>query len=269
MDPNPQTVDSPPVNDEQVDHTLEACRLLNREQFASSRNPYSCMSRTLLRMQTLLLLAVNADKRIVSHSQEQQENGHRSILSDNTEDLSAFSASMINKALGCADELRLMDKSETIANQIDISSEKTQGIDEEDCLARRACFVLVILDQWRSMLTQSPLLVPNNWIHLKDGDRHNLGDVGYNFVQISCLLGEIAGIQYDNLGSPLNGSHSLDERIEGFRKNGRDLFDQNPVLNIAWWCGSRLTSLTIGTSSWPPPCIVGAFINPAGKYRLR
>ena len=42
---------------------------------------------------------------------------------------------------------------------------------------------------------------------------------------------------------------SLDERIAELGKTESGILDRTPVLNVAWWCGSRLTLLTIGTPS--------------------
>ena len=169
---------------------------------------------------------------------------------------SPFLASVIGAAWSCANELKPIGLRETIVKWMNGPAQKNKDVDDEEHLSRRAWCVLVILDQWRSIPTATLPLISTDWIHLEDYDRHNLGEVGYNLVRISCLLGEIAGARYSMLSRHLEASfnghgilESLYERIAELRKTESDSLDRNPVLNVAWWYGSRLTLLTIGTPS--------------------
>ena len=120
------------------------------------------------------------------------------------------------------------------------SAETIIDIDSEECLSRRAWWILVILDRWRSASTSSIPLISDDKIYLKDSDRHVLGEVGYHLVRISCVLGHIAEVpsSASSPDRPLNLSQIarlLNGEVERTRETAEHVLNRDALLNVAFW----------------------------------
>lgn len=183
-----------------IDHTLKACDLIGVESFVSDDANASGLSRNLLHMQILLLLALNADKRAfappIDSPRPTMALGHQLTEHGYT---TRFVGSMMGAAWGCANEMKLHEVKlsengrKRSHDQME-QPEQISDLDGEECLSRRAWWILVILDRWRAVSTSSMPLIGDDKIYLKDSDRHVLGEVGYHLVRLSCVLGHIAEI---------------------------------------------------------------------------
>ena len=108
---------SPPTNPQHIEHTLKACDLVGMEAFVLDDRKQVNLSRNLLHMQILLLLALNADKR--AFAAPQVDSMHASVAITPSQErgyTSRFVGSMIGAAWGCANELKLCENNGTIGN---------------------------------------------------------------------------------------------------------------------------------------------------------
>jgi hypothetical protein len=234
--PSPQSPPSPPAH---IDHTRRACDLIGIEAFVEDDRDQSSLSRNLLHLQILLLLALNADKRVFAGpptdtylpSHQPKERIYTS----------RFVGSVFGAAWGCANELKVGDRYPNFRKrgheQIDSPNESMGDIDGEECLSRRAWWVLVILDRWRSASTSSTPLISDDKICLRDSDRPLLGDPAYHLVRLSCVLGHIGEIYIPNDMTPNLSqiSRLLNGELERVRETAERALQQDALLNVAFW----------------------------------
>lgn len=244
---SPSTPTSPhstPANPPHIGHTLKACDLAGLEAFTlDDRKPVN-LSRNLLHMQILLLLALNADKR--AFAAPQVDTVATTIATPSSQELgytSRFVGSIIGAAWGCANELKLSESNAMIRKRSHEQIESpgdTIDFDGEDCLARRAWWILVILDRWRSVSTSSMPLISDDKICLKENDRTILGNATFHLVRLSCVLGHIAEVP----NSAMSGNMTLNlpqlarllnGELERMRETAERTLNQDAILNIAFW----------------------------------
>ena len=145
-------------------------------------------------------------------------------------------------AWGCANEMKLHEINSVTRKRSHDQLENTEQItdvDGEECLSRRAWWVLVILDRWRAASTSSMPLIGDDKIYLKDSDRLVLGQVGYNLVRVSCVLGHIAEIPTSTTGDgTLNLAQIarlLNGECERVRETAEHALNHDALLNVAFW----------------------------------
>lgn len=207
------------------------------------RNPLS-LSRNLLHMQILLLLALNGDKRAFAAP---PTNNSYSVVSHAVNEriyTSRFVGSMIGAAWGCANELKLSESNGMVRKRPHEAMESPGGstgdFDNEECLSRRAWWILVILDRWRSASTSSLPLISDDKIYLKESDRAVLGDGAFHLVRLSCVFGHIAEVPNSAMSSEttLNLAQIarlLNGEVERVRETAERTLSQDAILNIAYW----------------------------------
>ena len=236
----PASPRSPPPLPSHIDHTLKACDLIGVEAFVSDD---SSQMRNLLHMQTLLLLALNADKRAFSPPQLDSPRGMVSPLLQEHGYTSRFVGSMIGAAWGCANGMKLSETKgmtrKRSHDQMD-TQELIGDIDGEEALCRRAWWILVILDRWRAASTSSMPLISDEIISLKDRDRHVLGDVAFHLVRISCVLGHIAEVPQTESDPDMSPNLSqiarlLNGELERVRETAELPINHDALLNVAFW----------------------------------
>ena len=113
-------------------------------------------------------------------------------------------------------------------------------LDSEECLARRAWWVLVILDRWRSVSTSSVPLISDDKINLRDSDATVLGESAFHFVRIARVLGHVAEVPNSTLlgDMPLNLSQVarlLNEELERIRETAESVLLHDSMLDVAFW----------------------------------
>ena len=223
-----------------MDHTLMACNLLGSEAFQTDER-HPSLSQNLLHLQTLLLLALNADKRSFAAPQQilypmssTKECGY----------IAQFVGSMIGAAWGCANELKFSEISHISRkrNHSDMESppDTLGDLDSEECLARRAWWVLVILDRWRSASMSSVPLISDDKINLRDSDATVLGESTFHFVRITHVLGHVAEVPNSTLSGdmPLNLSQVvrlLNEDLKRIRETAESVLLHDSMLNVVFW----------------------------------
>jgi hypothetical protein len=190
------------------------------------------LSSNLLHMQTLLLLAINADKRAFAPKQPESAQQIPSPPGQEQGYTSRFVGGMIGAAWGCANDMKLGETNGVIRkrthDQMENTAEGLGDVDGEECLSRRAWWILVVLDRWRAASTSAMPLISDEKIYLKDTDRHVLGEVGYHLVRLSCVLGHIAEVPLSIMSPdmPLNLgqlSRLLNGEVERVRAESRPI----------------------------------------------
>lgn len=241
-----------------IDHTLKACDLIGVEAFVTEENTQMTLLRNLLHMQTLLLLALNADKRAFSPPQADTPRGITVSTLQEHGYSSRFVGSMFGAAWGCANEMKLSETNgiarKRSHDQME-NQDSTVDIDGEEALCRRAWWILVILDRWRAASTSSMPLISDEKIFLKDNDRHVLGDVGYHLVRISCVLGHIAEIPQTASLTDLSYNlpqiaRLLNGEIERVRETAELPLNHDALLNVAFWYTLDIALLILGIQSY-------------------
>jgi hypothetical protein len=237
--PSPHTPPSPPAH---IHHTLKACDLLGSEAFVPDDGSHTGISRNLLHMQTLLLLALNADKR--AFSPPQVSSAHSMPIPPLQEHgyTSRFVSSMIGAAWGCANEMKLGEAGSIIRKRTHAQMENAQDpnadVDGEVSLGRRAWWILVILDRWRSSSTSMMPLIADDKIYLRDSDQNILGDVAYHLVRVSCVLGHIGEVPSSTPETRSNLAQVgrfLNGEIERVRETAEPAMEHDALLNVAVW----------------------------------
>jgi hypothetical protein len=193
-------------------------------------------------MQTLLLLAINADKRAFAPPQSDTPPQIPSPPLPEQGYTSRFVGSMIGAAWGCANDMKLCETNGMIRkrthDQMDGNADVTD-VDGEEFLSRRAWWILVILDRWRAVSTSSMPLISDDKICLKENDRHVLGEVGYHFVRLSCVLGHIAEVPHSMMSDmPLNLGQLgrlLNGEVERVRETAEAALNHDALLSLAFW----------------------------------
>src|SRR5204863_7311058 len=112
-----------------------------------------------------------------------------------------------------------------------------------ECLARRAWWILVILDRWRSASTSTIPLISDDKICLKDIDRKVLGERTFHLVRLSCVLGHIAEVPNSTMSRdmPLNLpqlARLLNGELERIWETLERNLSQDAILNVAIWYDS-------------------------------
>lgn len=195
-------------------------------------------------MQILLLLALNADKRAFAAPQVDPALAIAMPPSKERGYTSRFVGSMIGAAWGCANELKLSEINGVVRKrsheQMEGLGESVGDIDGEECLARRAWWILVILDRWRSVSTSSIPLISDDKICLKESDRAVLGEPTFHLVRLSCVLGHIAEVPYSTMNGdmPLNLpqlSRLLNGELERVRETAERTLNQDALMKVAFW----------------------------------
>lgn len=235
----PASPRSPPPLPSHIDHTLKACDLIGVEAFVSDDRS---LLRNLLHMQTLLLLALNADKRAFSPPQVDSPRGMAVPPLQEHGYTSRFVGSMIGAAWGCANEMKLSETNGVLRKRShdQMEGQESPDVDGEEALCRRAWWVLVILDRWRAASTSSMPLIPEENICLRDRDRHPLGEVGFHLVRLSSVLGQATevsqtasdpdkSLNLSQIAKLLNGS------IERIRETAEIPLKHDALLNVAFW----------------------------------
>lgn len=237
----PASPHSPNPMPAHMDHTLKACDLLGSEAFQTDERGQPSLSRNLLHLQTLLILALNADRRSFAAP---QQNGFPVSGSKERGYAARFVGSIIGAAWGCANELKLSESSGVSRKRyhsgIESPPDSIGDLDSEECLVRRAWWVLVILDRWRSVSTSSMPLISDDKINLRDTDAAVLGDSAFHLVRISCVLGHIAEVPNSTLSGemPLNLpqiARLLNGELERVRETAERALHHDAMLNIAFW----------------------------------
>ena len=247
IDSNPSTPSSPnslPSPPAHIEHTRKACDLLGMEAFvADERNPVS-LSRNLLHMQILLLLALNADKRAFAAPPANNSYPIPPHAMNERIYTSRFVGSMIGAAWGCANEMKLSESNgmnrKRTHEAMESPGDSVGDVDGEESLSRRAWWILVILDRWRSVSTSSMPLISDDKIYLKDSDRAVLGDGVFHLVRISCVFGHIAEVPNSTMSAetPLNLAQIarlLNGEVDRVRETAERTLSQDNILNIAFW----------------------------------
>ena len=240
----PPSPHSPPPPPAHIEHTIKACDIVGMEAFILDiRNPRS-LSRNLLHMQILLLLAINADKR--AFAAPQREPGHSLALNTSLERAytSRFVGSVIGAAWGCANELRLDENNgmsrKRSHERIATPEETVNDFDGEEALCRRAWWILVILDRWRAASISSMPLISDDKLRLNDSDRTLLGEGAYHLVRLSCVLGHIAEVpnsmtSSDMLLNQAQIARLLNGELERVRETVGRTLSQDSIFNVAYW----------------------------------
>jgi len=195
-------------------------------------------------MQILLLLALNADKR--AFAAPTANNSYAVMPNAMNERIytSRFVGSMIGAAWGCANELKLSESNGMIRKRtheaMESPGDSASDLDGEECLSRRAWWILVILDRWRSASTSSMPLISDDKIYLKDSDRAVLGDGPFHLVRLSCVFGHIAEVPNSAMSaeSTLNLAQIarlLNGEVDRVRETAERTLSQDAILNIAFW----------------------------------
>ena len=240
----PSSSYSPPPPPAHIEHTRKACDLLGMEAFVADERNTLSLSRNLLHMQILLLLALNADKR--AFAAPRPNTSHTVVTHGMNERIytSRFVGSMIGAAWGCANELKLCESNGIVRKRmheaIESPEDSVGDLDGEECLSRRAWWILVILDRWRSASTSSMPLISDDKIYLKESDRAVLGDGPFHLVRLSCVFGHIAEVPNSTLSgeTPLNLAQIarlLNGEVDRVRETAERTMSQDAILNIAFW----------------------------------
>jgi hypothetical protein len=241
---SPASPHSSPRPASHIEHTLKACDLVGMEAFIPDDRSQVSLSRNLLHMQILLLLALNADKRAFAAPQADPASGIAMTPSMERGYTSRFVGSMIGAAWGCANELKLSEingvSRKRSHEQIEGLGESVRDIDGEECLARRAWWILVILDRWRSASTSCIPLISDDKICLKESDRAVLGDATFHLVRLSCVLGHIAEVPNSTMNGdmPLNLpqlARLLNGELERIRETAELTLNQDALMKVAFW----------------------------------
>ena len=245
VDPRPATPTSPrspPPTPAHIDHTLKSCDGISAAALNADESNQMSLSRNLLHMQILILLALNADKRAFAAPQE-FEPGVTGATNQQTY-TPRFVASVFGAAWGCANELRLHENSSAMTRkrtheQMESPTELIDP-DGEDNLARRAWWILVILDRWRAVSTSSMPLISDDKIYLKDSDRQVLGESTYHLVRLSCVLGHIAEVPNSNVSPDVSLNlgqiaRLLNGEVDRVRETADRVINQNAILGAAFW----------------------------------
>jgi hypothetical protein len=224
-----------------MDHTLKACDLLGSEAFQTDERGQPSLSRNLLHLQTLLILALNADRRSFAAP---QQNGFPVSGSKERGYTARFVGSIIGAAWGCANELKLSESSGVSRKRyhsgIESPPDSIGDLDSEECLVRRAWWVLVILDRWRSVSTSSVPLISDDKINLRDTDAAVLGESAFHLVRVSCVLGHIAEVPNSTLSGEMSLNlpqiaRLLNAELERVRETAERALHHDAMLNIAFW----------------------------------
>ena len=220
----------------------------------SSRN----MSTNLVYLQTMILMALDADRRGPAstwrHSGPPQ-------------------AVWLGAAVGMAHDLRLHATTARFRERY-----ATSDVDSDERLGRRDWWVLVMLDRWHAASTSSPLLIPDRSVLSIPEDRAILGDVVFHLTRtfarhgfllifilfrndsyfprltfhltgLSCILGHVAEVfisasndnDSDHLvissaskARPLLGM-ILHGELERFREGVDSVMNSSAVIQLAYW----------------------------------
>jgi len=235
----PSSPHSPPANPAHVEHTLKSCDLLGAQAFVPDDRGHMTLSRNLLHLQTLLLLAINADKRSFAAPQL----ASRGPESQDSVYTTRFVASIMGAAWGCANAMRLSEMNVMLrkrSHEHMESPESTNDVDSEESLAKRAWWILVILDRWRSMSTSSMPMISDEKITMRDSDRQLLGDVGFQLIRVSLVLGHIAEVPASIATGdiPINLAQLarfLNGEAERIRETAEIALSHDALLNVAFW----------------------------------
>ena len=240
----PASPHAPPPPAPHIEHTLKACDLVGMEAFIPDDRSQVSLSRNLLHMQILLLLALNADKRAFAAPQVDPALAVAMAPSKERGYTSRFVGSMIGAAWGCANELKLSEINRVVRKRShehrESPGESVGDIDSEECLARRAWWILVILDRWRSASTSSIPLISDDKICLKESDRAILGESTFQLVRLSCVFGHIAEVPNSTMNGdmPLNLpqlARLLNGELERVRETAERTLNQDALMNVAFW----------------------------------
>ena len=138
-----------------------ACELCVASQF-ESQDPRASVSSSLLYLQTLILMALEADNHGPATMQGQHGGPPR--------------AAWVGSAVGLAYSLKLHHNrvGERFAHGDPDSDEK---------LGRRAWWVLVVLDRWHAISTSSPLFIPDSNVVLLPEDQMLIGLTPFHLVR--------------------------------------------------------------------------------------
>jgi hypothetical protein len=210
---------------------------------ADERNPLS-LSRNLLHMQILLLLALNADKRAFAAPPVNNSYPIPPQVMNERIYTSRFVGSMIGAAWGCANELKLCESNgmnrKRTHEAMESPGDSVGDVDGEESLSRRAWWILVILDRWRSASTSSMPLISDDKIYLKDSDRVVLGDGVFHLVRLSCVFGHIAEVPNSAMSAETSLNLAqiarlLNGEVDRVRETAERTLSQDAILNIAFW----------------------------------
>jgi hypothetical protein len=195
-------------------------------------------------MQILLLLALNADKRAFAAPPANNSYTIPPHLINERIYTSRFVGSMVGAAWGCANELKLSESNgmnrKRSHETMESPGDSVDDLDNEESLLRRAWWILVILDRWRSASTSSMPLISDDKIYLKESDRAVLGEGLFHLVRISCVFGHIAEVPNSAIPAetPLHLAQIarlLNGEVDRVRETAERTLTQDAVLNIAFW----------------------------------
>ncbi|BFZ59685.1 Glucose-responsive transcription factor [Saitoella coloradoensis] len=153
----------------------------------------------------------------------------------------------LGSAVGMAYQLKLhLSRKSTPA---DISCD----IDGDEQLARRAWWVIVVLDRWHAVSTCSPPFIPDANVNLSAEDYLLLGMIPYHLTRVSCILGHLADAfssPDESISSSSNPyiSKILRGELERFRESVEVVWGQSNLLHIAYWHVKLLALLHTSTS---------------------
>jgi hypothetical protein len=266
----PPSPHSPPPPPAHIDHTLKACDIIGSEAFLLDNRNQRSLSRNLLHMQTLLLLAINADKR--AFAAPQKDPGHSAALNPSVERAytTRFVGSVIGAAWGCANELKLGESNgmsrKRSHEQIASPEETIIDVDGEEALCRRAWWILVILDRWRAASISSMPLIPDDKVRLKDSDRTLLGEGTYHLVRLSSVLGHIAEIPNSAMSQDMSLNNAqlarlLNGELERIWETAGRAMSQESIFNVAYWYYHQVMLLMIGIPDFSSSPIHRIYVN--------
>ena len=239
----PSSPHSPPTTSAHIDHTLKACDLLGSEAFVPDERGHMSLSRNLLHMQTLLLLALNADKRCFAPPQVDWSRNSPAHTPQETCYTARFVGSIMGAAWGCANAMRLGEAPVLLRKRTHEQMENQDSagdVDSEENLARRAWWIMVILDRWRSVSTSSTPLISDDKITLRDSDRQLLGEVTFHLVRVSLVLGHVAEVPTSIMSPDVSLNlpqlaRFLNGEAERVRETAEIALSHDALLNVAFW----------------------------------
>ncbi|KAA8909954.1 hypothetical protein FN846DRAFT_775751 [Sphaerosporella brunnea] len=210
-----------------------ACELCVASQF-ESQDPRASVASSLLYLQTLILMALEADNHGPVTMRGMSGGPPR--------------AAWVGSAVGLAYSLKLHhNRGERFA----------QGDpDSDERLGRRAWWVLVVLDRWHAISTSSPLFIPDSNVVLLPEDQTMIGLTPFHLVRLSCILGHLAEVftTADEIVSAASLNpyicRLLRGELERFRESVEVVWGSLTLLHVAYY-HVKLLTLRHNSSSEP------------------
>ncbi|KAK4234471.1 glucose transport transcription regulator RGT1 [Achaetomium macrosporum] len=189
-----------------------ACRQLS--DWEAEPKPDSAVT-NLLRLQTLVMALIAVDCHGLSSIKGELGGPSK--------------AEILARAVGLGYSMKLY------AREIDPNPNPELDPNSDDNVALRTWYVLVMLDRWNAVGMAAPVMINNDSVLILAGLKHVVGDVVFNLIRISYILGYLAPLTLHATADPFAPWSSLPSLAAEML---RWLFPAdltNPVVHLAYW----------------------------------